>query len=623
MPLVASKLGHLALFVAFWFAVYAGGRAAGKLLAGRRGIPPELETALGVVACVLLGFFLCAVHLAYGWLLKALIGGAAAAGAIAFRRDLARVPSRVKRWLEDLQVGTAALWAGAAALALPVALTAAEPPYFWDALTYHLAVPQAYLRAHGFAYLPYNVYASMPLGGTLFYLLPLSWDGLITANASHLVVSVIAVALTYRLARLWLPQFYAALAAALLFLTPVFFGCMGGAHADHFQIMFVAAALYAYFAAERREGGPFGRWPPAVGVFVGAALAVKYVALPAALAFVPIWVYDVARKRRRLGDVAVALGVAAAVAAPWLVKAYVERGNPVFPLLYGLFGGRDFSAEQAGRLMAWHVGVTGQGRDALDVLSLPYRIAVKSDAAYGEFMGIYLPFLLPLAALGAVLFRRGGRLVAYGWLHLLAWAFGSQQLRFLGSALPALATAAAGAVAAGDGYRHVWLRRLWRGALVVLVLGASFPYVSAFIYDSLPGHLYLAGMSRDDYVESKCRSYAATKFINAMTPADAKVLMVFTNHTLYLEREAIYDSFFEASPFLLAAERASAGRELYELARRWGATHVHVYHPYESQVWSFYDARARENFYDFLRRFTVVVYRDDANGVYEVCGEGP
>ncbi|MDY0096484.1 MAG: hypothetical protein RBT80_27620, partial [Candidatus Vecturithrix sp.] len=39
---------------------------------------------------------------------------------------------------------------------------AATPPFFFDALTYHLAVPQKYLQYHGFHFLPHHYYSNFP-----------------------------------------------------------------------------------------------------------------------------------------------------------------------------------------------------------------------------------------------------------------------------------------------------------------------------------------------------------------------------------------------------------------------------------------------------------------------------
>ena len=616
---LAGKLWHLALFFVFWFAVYALGRGVARLLFGRAAWPPDLVWALGVAAAVASAFALCAVGLAYGWLAKALVVTGAAAGVVLLRKDLARVPERLTRWLAELEPSSAVLLVGTAALALPLALNAAVPPFYWDALTYHLAVPKAYADAHGFIYMPDNVYASMPMGGSLFYLWPYLWDGLITARASHLVATVLALSLTYRLTRIWLSRFYAALACAFVMLTSPVMVVIGGAHNDHFQILFTVAALYVYFKWSRGGAAAPKRAWLALGIFVGAALAVKYSAYAVVAAFVPIWVYDVIRKRVRPSWVVKAVIVAFVMVAPWLVKAFVERGSPVFPLFYDILGGRGFTAEQADRLMAWQFGM-GRGRGLIDLVLLPYRVSVEADVGYKEFSGIYLPFLLPLAALAALFFRRGGRLVAFGWLYLLAWFFGPQQLRFLGAGLPALAAAAAGVLAAAEGGWDGWPRRLWRSFVLVGAFLVSIPFFAGALLGATANFTYLFAPDRDGFLRSRVGFFAAQEFINEELPADAKILMVFTNHTLYLERDAAYDSFLEASALLLAAEKAKDGAELYALAREWGCGYVHIYHSFEPEVWPYYAPRARDVFYDFVRRYGVLIYQDRLNEVYEIAG---
>jgi hypothetical protein len=618
LPVVCGKLWHLLLFLVFWFAVYALGRGATRVLFGPRWGSPDLACALGVVAVVAALFALCAVGLAYGWLVKALVVGGAGAGAFVLKGELGRVPERLRRGLGEMEVTTALLIAGTAGLVLPVALTTPAPPFFWDALTYHLAVPKAYADAHGFVYLPYNVYASMPMGGSLFYLGPYLWDGLITARASHLVVTVLALAVTYRLGRLWLKQFYAALAAVLVLFTPPVVATMCGAHNDHFQLLFVVAALYVYFGKES-ESAPARRSWLAVGIFLGAALAVKYAAVAALAAFAPIWIYDAIRKRVRWSWLARTAAVAALVVLPWLAKAYVERGNPVFPVMYDVFDGRDFTAEQSERLTAWQLEM-GKGHGITDLLWLPYRISVEADVGYESFSGVYLPFLLPFAALALFLFRRGGRLIAFGWLYLAAWFFGPQQLRFLDAALPALAVAATAVVGVVEAGWGDWARRGWRLGVTAVLFPVSVPYFAGGLVGFLPVAPYLAGTDARTFLVKNVGFAEAQEFINENLPADAKILMVFMNHTLYLEREAVYDSFLEASPFLMAAEKARGGGELYALARRWGVTHVHVHHAYEDNVWPYYSPRACVNFYDFLGRFGRVVYEDDGNEVFALEG---
>jgi hypothetical protein len=608
------KLWHLVLFGGLWLAAYFAGKAVLRLVGYREGLPPELAIAAGVAAFSVAAFALAAVHLAYAFVVKVITVAVLAAGFYPWARRLRLAPARVRRWLAELELGPAAWIFFGGLLAFPLALAAAQPPLYWDALTYHLAVPQKYAAAHGLVYLPQNIYSSMPLGATMFYLWGILWDGLTCANASYCAVSILVVALVYRLARLWLSQFYAAAAAFLVFFSPVFFVVMPGAHVDHFLMAYAASALYVYFSP---GNGIPARRPLAVGMFLGAALAVKYTSVYVLGALAPVLIYDLFRRRLRWRGAAVMLGVAFAFVVPWLVKAYVERGNPLFPLFYGVLGGRDFSQLQAQHLVSWQ-HTMGAGSSWSDLLLLPYRISVRADFDYGYFAGIYLPYLIPLAAVAAVVFRRAGRLVAFAWAFVACWWLGPQQLRFLDGGLAALAIAASGSLAVGEAALRGAARVLWKWGVVALIIYTGLAYNVGGVFRTLEGYDYLAGENREQFLETKCGFYLAQKFINENTPADAKILMVFTNHTLYLERDAVYDSFFEASAFLLAAENGADAAGLYKLARRWGVTHVHIFHFFEQETWPYYSKRTKIVFYEFVEDYCRSIYRDPLNDVYEL-----
>jgi len=615
--LLLGKAWHLALFAALWLAAYFAGRALFRVLRLPGDLPPEVATAAGVVAFSVGAFALAAAHLAYAVVAKVVVVAVLAAGAYPWFRRLRTEPGRLRRWLAELEPGPAAWLFAAGVLTFPLALAAAEPPIYWDALTYHLAVPFKYLSAHHFVYLPYNVYASMPLGATMFYLWAMMWDGLTCANASYFVATLLAAAVVYRLARRWLPQFYAAAAAFLVYFTPVFFVVMPGAHVDHFLMLYVGAALFLYLAP--REPGTAVGLPRAAagGLFLGAALAVKYTAIYALGAFVPLLAYDLVRRRLRVREAALFLAVAFLLVAPWLVKAYVERGNPVFPLFYDVLGGRDFTSAQAEALIEWQHGM-GAGRAWYDYLLLPYRISVEADFDYKAFAGVYLPFLLPLAALAAVAFRRAGRVVAFGWAFFICWSLGPQQIRFLDGGLVALGVAAAGTLAAAEEGWGVRGRAVWRAGIVAVIIFSAVAYNVGGLVHTQEGIGYLAGQTTEEFLDEKCAFYRAQTYLNEDTPPDSKILMVFTNHTLYLEREAVYDSFFEASAFLLAAEEGADAAGLYRLAREWGVTHVHLFHLYEERGWEYYTVQTKNAFFDFLERYTRLAYQDPLNDIYEL-----
>ncbi|MCP4367363.1 MAG: hypothetical protein GY797_04495, partial [Deltaproteobacteria bacterium] len=61
--------------------------------------------------------------------------------------------------------------------ALVTFLAAATPPYFYDALVYHLAVPQKYLLHHGFRYFPRHHFSNYSLNLSMLFTVAMSFSG--------------------------------------------------------------------------------------------------------------------------------------------------------------------------------------------------------------------------------------------------------------------------------------------------------------------------------------------------------------------------------------------------------------------------------------------------------------
>ena len=109
------------------------------------------------------------------------------------------------------------------------------------------------------------------------------------------------------------------------------------------------------FSQSEEGASPLGqRWLCAVlcGTMIGLAIGCKYLR---ALAFVllPILAFVIAQGvvrldqfPRTLAETALVGAVALATASPWLVRNAVDTRNPVYPLLYSVFDGRNWSPQQ-------------------------------------------------------------------------------------------------------------------------------------------------------------------------------------------------------------------------------------------------------------------------------------
>src|SRR5262249_324113 len=108
--------------------------------------------------------------------------------------------------------------------------------------------------------------------------------------------------------------------------------------------------------------------------------------------------------RRSLRDVLLWVALPAfALVLPWYIRSFVYTGNPLYPLLYRVFGGPDWSLVLDRQFMSWQQSI-GMGRTAIDYLLLPLRVVLDGGSGYTHFDGRLNPFwivLIPLSLAAA------------------------------------------------------------------------------------------------------------------------------------------------------------------------------------------------------------------------------
>ena len=483
--------------------------------------------------------------------------------------------------------------AGFGVLIAPLWLLANSPTVSWDASSYHLTLPQLYLESGGFRPVELNVYSHWPLGTELLFAVALAIHDAAAAKLIHLGFGLLVLVTLVAGCRAFVPEEHRALAsglAVLLFLANgVVLFEMSIAYVDLAHAFYFTSALLLLLRwvelrqTDDRPHERLGRRRLLVlaGVAAGLAAGTKLSGLAGVVLLLAVAALAVARgkqPRQDTGTLAVGfVGVALALWALWPVRSFLATGNPVYPALFGLFGGPDWNGELAARLAEWQHSI-GMGRSPLDYLLLPWRVAMEGGRGYSSFDGTSTP--LWLLAFPAALWRARHdafvrRCLAAGGLYFGFWALTSQQMRLLIPAFPPLALAAAAGNAAwlhGLGERlGQRSRRLAVGAAVAVALGA--------VAWQLPWRGSLAVLGR--LVQQPAPVIAASavppvfSFVNSELPADARLLMLNTNQRYFCERDALADSFFEASQ--IAAWLAPAGHDpatLRRLLAERGVTHL-------------------------------------------------
>ena len=385
-----------ALVFSIWaFAVFLGTGLWITRAVGLRDLPPfealAVAGALGMGAWGLGVLGLGLAGLLYRWLLVAVLILATATAVPVVREWWKSIAAhRPRRPRGPVEIAAAALISIALLVGLIYALT---PAIQSDGLRYHLAAPQAWLRAHRITYLPFNAFTNFPFLIEMLFTLSLAVAGDLAAKMVHfecyLLCGVFVGLLSIRLIegleadnavdtrRVSTTAARSALLAPMVFwTTPTALITAAWEFIDLGTALYFVAMVYA-LARWHRAGGEADqrRWRRVAALFLGCLIGTKYtmlamlVVVPAILLIeLPSFAPTRTGNRGRTGcqPVPHLLGptrtwsvgywvrsslvvnvVALAVASPWFIKNAVLTGNPVYPLAWGVLGGGEWSDENA------------------------------------------------------------------------------------------------------------------------------------------------------------------------------------------------------------------------------------------------------------------------------------
>jgi hypothetical protein len=560
----------------------------GKEVAGE--LPGTLAPSLGLGVLAYLTFFL---GLAGGYTPT----GAVAATAVLVLLALAGARALL-RGLRDAPAGApggaprALFFAAWAAVAVFLLAKATRPAVFYDAVTYHLGVPNFYLQEGRIGYLPFDAMSNNPFLMEMLYTLGMFLAGLHTAQMASVAVFLLLALAVRDFSRRFVPGVDPHLPALLFVLTPAFIEISVLFTNDLLLACFLLQTLHCVLRWRERGGTAL---LVLGGAFAGCALGVKYHALLylPALVLVGAWpAADAGRGRwaATLRAVGLLTGVALLVWAPWPVKNALATGNPLYPVFSPLFGSSDMSAPQYARI----VDLRGGRNLPLGLVEPLWRLlfgeAGAVNARYGAAAGlgpvlaVFVPALLCLGGIP----HAARRLLLIGGATYLLWAATAPEARYLYPAV-VLLTIVAG-IAAGRLLGET--PRGWglaAGALTGLLLlgnlGLGFRQVDR--WTSAAGFSHLRETD-EEYLSRRMQekggfilaAYGVEELASRELPADATVLIVGDAQHLYLRRRHRYTYLSATTPYRAFEDGSATDEQLAARLRAEGVTHV-VFNPRE------------------------------------------
>ena len=425
-----AHVGTLAAATAMW-AVAIGAGAALLRRAGFSGLNDCERAVFG--GAVGMGILSLGTFLAGSlggtpqWLMSALCYLLLAAMAVFASRELVRLARAggrgLKDWWREASRAEVALVI-LATIGVAFALAKANVPVFldYDSLEYHLAAPAQWWREGRVGFIRDVVYTNFPQNVEMLHLLAMCcFGGPMVGAAVGLQVGVgfvVLAAVGVAAAGRRLEGGAAGRLGALIFVTTPMLAELATLNSYVVELPLAAYSFLALFAFLLYRRAERGRWRLVVlaGAMAGFALGCKY---PAALFLVAplagFFLVGGVLEPKRMWDAARACGLFVAmallVASPWFVRNAVNTGNPVYPLLYRTFDGRNWSLEQDVRFRLAH-----EPREARFVGLGPrfLRFAFWRDQPGGGFAPPASPVLFLFALLPIALAdRRSAAAVLY------------------------------------------------------------------------------------------------------------------------------------------------------------------------------------------------------------------
>jgi len=422
LPVVALAGGILGgSFVIGWLALVLGGldRQLTRLEATTFSLAVGLN---GVSTYVLLVGLFGWLHNRLVFLLPMAVISAAAAWLWFQRRGEASdedvsppLPTRDDA-AEDQGISPRWLWCAAPFVAV-ILLGAMLPPAEFDVREYHLQAPKEFHAAGRIGFLPHNLYGNMALGTEMFSLLGMVltgdwWLGSLVGKTVIAAFGPLAGLGLLAAGRRFFSPSVGIVGAVLFVSTPWIVQVSTTGFVEGASALYLLMTLYAFWMWLKSPG----RSPMLLalcGYMAGGAVSCKYpgvlfVVIPFAACiavtdFEPAEEKEAGRKKkgpspsssfpgrlplvlRYLAVFFLAVGIGCGL---WFAKNWAFTGNPTYPLMYGLFGGENWTAEKTRIWNSVHVPTD------FSVSALRHgvaRVVLKSE----------WPILMPLAALAFI-----------------------------------------------------------------------------------------------------------------------------------------------------------------------------------------------------------------------------
>jgi hypothetical protein len=431
----------------------------------------------------------------------------------------------------------------AAALCLGV-IKALSPPTSWDALAYHLPVPQLYALHHRAFLVPWLVEKQCSIGLEMLSAAGLSLGSDLLPQLFSLLTEMLFLGAVLAFAKKYFTSAVAWVSTALMAVMPVSLYLSGTVTNDFAVALYAFLALWftGEFLSEKNE-----RYLFVSAVFIALSVQAKMTGLITLSWLILSVVAGVLFFKARIRPAALLVigGILLFLGSAGFVRNYLWTGNPLFPYFCNYLGSRVLDPAVLDKVAISDRLTTGVPCTLVNFILLPWHLIVSSH----RFQSDPRYFVLPAFIISAVRFlytrkysSREIFLALYAVYFVAVWfLFGRHLWRFLLPVLPFMAILVV----------H-WLSEIpstaVKTALSMLLCVSLLPFLSADVNNNLFAVTCLPSMQdpskspRERYLEKTLNYYAVYRYMNEHLPDDSRTLILRDVRGYYLQKPYLWGS---------------------------------------------------------------------------------
>jgi 4-amino-4-deoxy-L-arabinose transferase-like glycosyltransferase len=545
-------------------------------------------------------------------------------------------------------------------LAVSVSLMSLVPPVSRDALTHHLAVPKLWVRDGGIAEYPDIPFSYYPMNLDILYAVSLYLGSDIAPKFIHYSFALLTAAFIFFYLKKRLNNLYGLLGALFFISLPVIVKLSISVYVD-LGLIFFSTVSILYFLKWIEYNFRI-KYIVLSSIYCGLALGTKYnglVLLFILSFFVPLYYLKKSKTKssikipfsvqcKAIGYGLLFAFISCAVFSPWMIKNYIQTGNPVYPLYKNIF-----NPENKIRIYQSHHGISNDSDGKFlnenddkaelnhflirkfvfkeqwwETLLIPVRIFFQGkDDLPQYFDGKLNPFLLllPIAAFcfnrarqQSLLKREQSVLAVFSLLFLLIVFFqGDMRIRYILPIIPPLV------ILSMYGLQSIYLiisegviKSKKAGSISIFVIIIVMISINAWyivnLFHRVDPFPYIQGtITRDAYIQKKRPEYSVFQYANQYLSADSSILGLFIgNRRYYCDRNIIFDfKLFEK--YVIGSESAD---EIVCRIKNEGITHLLINRDiFGNWIKFHFDSDQKKLILEFFKNETKVVF---ANSLY-------